>query len=99
MLKSSSGGANAGQCEIPPEVGKAIVHRVKAGSLGFIALHSAHWSTPFIEAMDERARIDALKKWSEGGDKVEINEIPPQNRFAAPKRDDRVTPFSTARKC
>jgi trehalose utilization protein len=86
------------QREIPDEVGKAIVHRIKAGTLGLIALHSAHWSTPFIAAMDERSRIDALKKWGEGGDKVEIQEIPPANRFAAPKRDARVTPYSTARK-
>ena len=86
------------QREIAPEMGKKIVERIKAGTLSLIALHSAHWSTPFIEAMDERARIDALKHWGAGGDKVEIQEIPPQNRFAAPKRDARPTPYSTARK-
>jgi trehalose utilization protein len=86
------------QREIPLEVGKAIVDRIKAGTLGLITLHSAHWSTPFIEAMDQRARIDALKKWGEGGDKVEIQSIPPANRFAAPKRDATLTPYSTARK-
>ncbi len=42
------------QAEITPEVGKAIVARIKAGDLALIALHSAHWSTPFVEAMNER---------------------------------------------
>ena len=86
------------QKEIGPEVGRKIVERIKGGTLGLIALHSAHWSTPFIAAMDERARLDALKKWAEGGDKVEITEIPPANRYATPRRDARVTPYSTARK-
>ncbi len=84
--------------EIEPEVGRAIVDRIKAGTLGLIALHSAHWSTPFVEAMNERARSDALKAWGLGGDKVEIREIPPPQRYTTPKPDARVTPCSTARK-
>jgi trehalose utilization protein len=84
--------------EIDPEVGKAIVGRIKAGTLGLIALHSAHWSTPFVEAMNERARIDARARWSASGDKVEIKEIPPPQRYTSPKYDTRPTPYSTARK-
>lgn len=84
--------------EIEPEVGRAIVGRIKAGTLALIALHSAHWSTPFVEAMNERARIDARAKWSAGGDRVEITEVPPGRRYVTPKADDRPTPFSTARK-
>ncbi len=84
--------------EIAPEVGRKIVGRIKAGTLGLIALHSAHWSTPFVEAMNERARLDAEGRWAGGGDKVEIAEVPPPQRYTTPKRDARVTPFSTARK-
>ena len=40
--------------EVQPETGKKIVERIKAGKLSLIALHSAHWSTPFVEAMNER---------------------------------------------
>ena len=40
--------------EIAPEVGQSIVEKIKAGRLSLIALHSAHWSTPFVEAMYER---------------------------------------------
>ena len=40
---------------------KAIVDRIKEGHLSLLALHSAHWSKPFISAMNERAIADALK--------------------------------------
>ena len=89
---------HARQKEIAPEVGRRIVQRIKAGTLGLIALHSAHWSTPFIAAMDERARLDALKAWGSPGEKVEVEAIPPANRYAVPRRGDRVTPYSMARK-
>ena len=46
--------------EVSTETGRALVQRIKSGRLSLIALHSAHWSTPFVEAMNERARIDAL---------------------------------------
>ena len=50
------------QAEITPEDCRPIIERIKAGRLGFIALHSAHWATPFMEAMNERTRMDAAKK-------------------------------------
>ncbi len=39
---------------------EAVVKRVQAGKLGFIALHSAHWAKPFVRLMQERAKADAL---------------------------------------
>jgi trehalose utilization protein len=39
----------------------AIVQRVQAGKLGFIALHSAHWAKPFVRLMQERTKDDAKK--------------------------------------
>lgn len=48
------------QMEIEPPVAKDIVRRIRDGRLQLIALHSAHWSRPFVEAMNERARQDAL---------------------------------------
>ena len=38
-----------------------LIQRIKEGTLSLIALHSAHWSTPFVEAMYERTRLDAEK--------------------------------------
>ena len=41
---------------------EAIVRRVQASKLGFIALHSAHWAKPFVRLMQERSKDDALKQ-------------------------------------
>lgn len=71
-----------------------LVSRVREGKLGFIALHSAHWSRPFVRLMQERAKADALEA------------IPPAERAAAkfeyfnenplgkvPRKDAPLTPF------
>ena len=39
---------------------EAVVKRVLAGKLSLIALHSAHWSKPFVRLMQERAKADAI---------------------------------------
>jgi trehalose utilization protein len=88
------------QAEIAPEVGRAIVVRIKEGTLSLIALHSAHWSTPFVEAMNERARIDAERtiRSQAGADKVEIVEAAPPRRYTLPTVDTRLTPYVSWRK-
>ncbi|MHC5541033.1 ThuA domain-containing protein [Singulisphaera rosea] len=86
------------QAEISPEVGKAIVARIKAGTLSLIALHSAHWSTPFVEAMNERTRID-LRRDSEARSEVPTEvEVAPPRRYTVPAADARVTPWTSIRK-
>ncbi len=70
-----------------------VVTRVRDGRLGFAALHSAHWSRPFVRLMQERAKDDALA------------QIPAEERAAAkfeyfnhnplgkvPRRDAPLTP-------
>jgi trehalose utilization protein len=77
--------------EIKPETAKGIVERVKSGQLSLVALHSAHWSKPFIEAMNERTRMDALKSLSDSERKnVQIKEIQPPMRLYKP--DEPHTP-------
>ncbi|MDP6442719.1 MAG: ThuA domain-containing protein [Pirellulaceae bacterium] len=75
-----------------------VVDRIRQGKLSLVALHSAHWATPFVMAMHERAKIDALKK------------LPPKERRAArvvfvgdfvrrpPKRDAQLSPLATIEK-
>lgn len=46
--------------EISVEKSAAIVKRITDGKLSLIALHSAHWSAPFVEAMNEVTRRRAL---------------------------------------
>ncbi len=83
------------QGEIKPKVGKEIVARIKAGKLALVALHSAHWSTPFVESMNERARMDLEKIAPAGAIVKEIASIPP---YAPPQRTARVTPYVDERK-
>jgi len=47
--------------DVNQRTGVKIADRIKAGKLALLALHSAHWSAPFMEAMNERARRDAQR--------------------------------------
>jgi trehalose utilization protein len=84
--------------EIAPEVGQSIVKQIKDGRLSLIALHSAHWSTPFVEAMYERTRLDFAKLRAASDERIEISEVPPPQRYTLPKADARVTPYVWWRK-
>jgi len=80
--------------DVKDELAKKIVDRVKSGRLGLIALHSAHWSKPFVFAMNERATQDALNEIdanSRGG--LIITYIAPKPG-AVPKKTDPITPTS-----
>jgi trehalose utilization protein len=78
--------------EVTPETGKKIAERIKAGKVSLIALHSAHWSAPFVEAMHERTTQDALKALTpEQREKAQISYVYPK-RFVVPKRTDPLTP-------
>jgi len=66
------------QSEVTPEKGRDIVRRIKAGQLSLITLHSAHWSTPFVEAMNERTRVNARKMFpATDTEKVEFTFVNP----------------------
>jgi trehalose utilization protein len=85
--------------EITPQTGQAIVARIKAGTLSLIALHSAHWSTPFVEAMNERTRMDFITKLRAAGkDELEVEFAPPPRRYTLPTRETQVTPYASWRK-
>ncbi|MDB6022423.1 MAG: trehalose utilization protein [Pedosphaera sp.] len=79
--------------EVTPEHVKAIIDRLKAGKLSLVSLHSAHWSKPFIAAMNERAIEDALKTVPAAErSKVKLVTVPPPGGM--PKRDGPLTPSS-----
>lgn len=75
------------------EESKPIVERIKAGKLSLIALHSSHWASPFMEAMNERTRTDAVKRYPQTNKsrKVTFEFVPPPGRFP-PARDSIVSP-------
>lgn len=79
--------------EVKPEKGREIVARVRDRGLTFVALHSAHFATPFMEAMNERARLDVRRAHADvPAGKLTITELPAPRRI--PKRDERLTPAS-----
>jgi len=69
-----------------------IVNRIKDGRLSFIALHSAHWSEPFVVAMRERTKEDAIQLLALGELATAKFEFVIPERFAAPKADAPLTP-------
>ncbi|MEO6960789.1 MAG: ThuA domain-containing protein [Puia sp.] len=84
------------QAEITAEKGISIVNRIKAGSLSLIALHSAHWSTPFVQAMYEitRRNVHSASSVKE----ADILFIDPPSQYSVPKYDSRITPYTVERK-
>lgn len=61
--------------EVKSEYIEAVVKRVRDGKLKLIALHSAHFSLPFMRLMDERAKADApmmIPKAERAGAKIDL---------------------------
>ncbi|MCE9562339.1 MAG: ThuA domain-containing protein [Planctomycetes bacterium] len=86
------------QAEITPKMAAPLIERIKEGTLSLIALHSAHWATPFVEAMYERTRLDAEKALRREGTKLEISYAEPSKRYTLPKSSDHLTPYTDIKK-
>ena len=77
--------------EVSPQTGRRIVKRIKEGTLSLVALHSAHWSQPFVQAMYERTTEDALRSLPEAErGAATVTLVHP--RPGAPKAGDPLTP-------
>ncbi|MEM1224960.1 MAG: ThuA domain-containing protein [Planctomycetota bacterium] len=72
---------------------RKIIKRLKTGRLDLVFLHSAHWATPFMEAMNEKTRIEARKRYpdSSGRTPIEFEYLPATGRYQ-PAGDSIVTP-------
>jgi trehalose utilization protein len=80
--------------EVKEELAKRILERIKSGKMSLIALHSAHWSKPFILAMNDRATEDALKEIQpESRSQIKVDYVIPKP-WVAVKRTDPLTPSS-----
>lgn len=82
------------QGDVTPEtVQKKIIKRLKDGKLDLIILHSAHWSTLFMEAMNERTREIAHERYPKpkGKREIEFEFVNPRGRYP-PTADSLVTP-------
>ncbi len=58
--------------EVDPGKAGHIVERIKEGKLALIALHSAHWAEPFVQAMRERTRRRCAKAYPRGCSRGQI---------------------------
>jgi len=81
------------QGQVTPKDCQPIIDRIKAGRLSFMPLHSAHWSTPFMEAMNERTKQDVARLFphNKQSPNVKIEYIAPTGRIP-PARNSMVTP-------
>lgn len=71
-----------------------VVERVLTGRLSLVALHSAHWSRPFVRLMQERARSDASASIPENlRSSATIESTNEQCIGVGVKPDARLTPF------
>ncbi len=71
-----------------------VVERVLTGRLSLVALHSAHWSRPFVRLMQERARSDASASIPENlRASATIESTNEQCIGVGVKPDARLTPF------
>ncbi len=79
--------------EVKADRVEELVARVVAGQLGYIGLHSAHFSQPFTRLMQERARLDAPQRIPESERataKFDLS-MPLQRGRVTP--ESRLTPF------
>jgi trehalose utilization protein len=85
------------QDELLPEKASMIIDRILAGKLSLIALHSAHWSMPFVEAMNQRTKQDVQKSIKDIAN-TEVTYIGPAEKYKAPLYDSRLTPYMITKK-
>jgi len=82
------------QSEVPEETARLIVEYIREGKLDLIALHSAHWARPFIEAMNWRSIEDAKQHFQKTGWKGEflIETVKPPRERTVPIHGSELTP-------
>ncbi|MEI6343665.1 MAG: ThuA domain-containing protein [Verrucomicrobiota bacterium] len=80
--------------EIETATALRMVEQIRAGRLGWVALHSAHWSRPFVEAMAAIARDRALAALTpEEAARAVVTETELLPRpFMAPQYQERRSP-------
>jgi trehalose utilization protein len=69
-----------------------LVRRICAGRLALLALHSSHWSRPFMGVMEMRAILDAARALRAPGGRERSVRFQRPPRFQAPTPDGPLTP-------
>lgn len=85
---------HARHSDVKAEKAKQIVERIRRGELDLIALHSAHWARPFVEAMNWRSVEDGrkhLEKYAQGK-QLTIETVSPPRERTVPTHGSVLTP-------
>jgi trehalose utilization protein len=80
--------------DVTEERAKRVMDRLLAGNLDLIALHSAHWARPFVEAMNWRSVEDAKKHFATTlpGRIVTFTTVAPPKPYTVPAHGSVLTP-------
>lgn len=71
-----------------------VVDYVRQGKLDLIALHSAHWARPFVQAMNWRSVKDAREHFAKvrGNAALTLETVPPPRERTVPIHGSQMTP-------
>ncbi|MGY8642613.1 MAG: ThuA domain-containing protein [Verrucomicrobiales bacterium] len=88
------------QGDVTEENVKRVMDRILSGDLDMIALHSAHFSSPFMEAMNWRSIEDAKNHFAktDHGKLMKFKTVPPPKLRTVPSHGSDLTPSSFAYK-
>jgi len=75
---------HAKHAEVPDEVARRVKRRVEEGGMGFVPLHSAHFSKPFIGLMGTKC---GLGSWREDGRSEYVHVHDPSHPIARGIKD------------
>jgi trehalose utilization protein len=80
--------------DLTAENSQRILDRILSGEVDLIALHSAHWARPFVDAMNWRTKEDARAHFAkvEEGKIVKFDYVAPPNERTVPTHGSQLTP-------
>ena len=80
--------------DVTADNARRVLDRVLSGELDLIALHSAHWAPPFVEAMNWRSIEDGRKHLEKhaAGKKLTFETVNPPRQFTVPTHGSVLTP-------
>lgn len=85
---------HARQRDVTDDNANRVLEHVLAGDANLIALHSAHWAKPFVNAMNWRSLEDGRRQLQKhaGDAKLTIESVAPPKPYSVPSHGSVLTP-------
>jgi trehalose utilization protein len=82
------------QGEVTDKNTDRVLQQIQSGDLDLVALHSAHWARPFVEAMNWRTMQDARKHFAEKNPSriIQYETVKPPKEHTVPIHGSVLTP-------